>query len=134
MASFDYFGESFDFSAEVDAFAVTEFAEAMDDDVDSEGLRGIAVAWRLALSCVAEDDRKRFRSVSRKNKAKVADYLAVFRDWTAEATERPTGQPTDSSDGPGLTVVNSESQPDAPVSTPEPVVRPDMRLAISRSA
>jgi hypothetical protein len=133
MTAFDYFGESFEFSPEVDPFAITEFAEAMDDDVDSEGLRGIAVAWRLALSCVAEDDRKRFRSVSRKNKAKVIDYLAVFRDWTAEATERPTGLPTDSSDGPTLTVVNSGSQPEPEVST-EPTVRADMRLAVSRSA
>jgi hypothetical protein len=133
MTAFDYFGESFQFSAEVDPFAITEFAEAMDDDVDSEGLRGIAVAWRLALSCVAEDDQKRFRTVSRKNKAKVVDYLAVFRDWTADATERPTGLPTDSSGGPELTVVNSESQPE-PAATSKRAPRPDMALAISRSA
>jgi hypothetical protein len=132
MSVFTYFDEEFAFSPEVDPFAITEFAEAMDDDVDSEGLRGIAVAWRLALSCVAEDDRKRFRSVSRKNKAKAIDYLAVFRDWTAEVTERPTGSPTDSSDGRALTVVSSESQPEPEASTPP--VRGDMLLAVSRSA
>jgi hypothetical protein len=129
MSTFDYFGESFRFSPEADTFAITELAEAMDDDVDSEGLRGIAVAWRLALSCVAEEDRKRFRTVSRQNRAKVPDYLVVFHYWTADVTERPTMQPSDSSDGPGLTVVRSESQPEPEVST-----RDHMRLAISRSA
>jgi hypothetical protein len=43
---------------------------------------------------------RRFRKVSRQNRAKVEDWLKVFRDWTAEEAERPTGQPTDSSDGP----------------------------------
>jgi hypothetical protein len=56
----------------------------------------------------------------------------VFRDWTAEATERPTGQPTDSSDGPSGTAQPSEPQPAASV-TPVRLVRPDLALLEARS-
>ena len=133
--TFSYFDEIFSFAEEIDQFAVMEFAEALDNGVEAEGLRGLAVAWRLALGCVAEDDQERFRQVSRRNKAKADDYLVVFRDRLALDAERPTGAPSDSSSGPEPTVETSESQPVAGV-TPLPVApaRPDLALAASRSA
>lgn len=109
-AAFQYFGEEFHFSGEVDAFAITEFAEALDDGADASGLRGLAVAWRLALSCVAEDEQTRFRVVSRKNKAAAEAYLRVFRDRMELDADRPTGLPTDSSSGQESTPQKSASQ------------------------
>lgn len=131
---FTYFGEEFSFAEEIDQFAVVEFAESLENGIEAEGLRGMAVAWRLALGCVAEDDQERFRRVSRRNKAKADDYLVVFRDRLATDAERPTGAPSDSSSGPAPIEEKSESQPDAGV-TPLPTapVRPDLALAASRS-
>lgn len=135
MGTFSYFDQTFTFAEEIDQFAVTEFAEALDNGIEAEGLRGMAVAWRLALGCVADEDQERFRQVSRRNRAKADDYLVIFRDRLALDAERPTGEPSGSSSGPAPTPVRSESQPDAGA-TPPPAapVRPDLALAVSRSA
>lgn len=132
VADFTYFDESFSFSDEVDPFAVTEFAEALDNGIDAEGLRGLAVAWRLALSCVAEADQERFRRVSRKNRATAEAYLKVFRQRLETDVERPTGRAGDSSPGPAPIEETSAPTPVASV-TPLPPVRPDLALAASRS-
>lgn len=134
MGTFQYFDQEFTFAEEIDQFAVVEFAEAVDNGIEAEGLRGMAVAWRLALGCVAEDDQARFRQVSRKNKAKADDYLAVFRDRLAADAERPTQAPADSSAGPVITEEKSESQlADGVTPLPARAVRPDLALAASRS-
>ena len=137
MATFTYFGESFEYAEEFPAFEYAEFQEALSEDEVDDG-RATGIALRLAVACVAEADRGRFRKVSRQKRAKVADWLAVFRDWTAEETERPTGLPTDFSDGQSVTAETSESQPIASVtSLTEPekprLVRPDLALAAARS-
>lgn len=139
MPEFTYFGESFRFSESVDPFAITEFAELLEDSESEAQLRGFAVTWRLALSCVAEEDQARFRQVSRKNKATAQAYMQVFREWTADESERPTTRPSDSSDGPSVTPLKSETLPDDAVTSqterpPVRVVRPDLALALARSA
>jgi len=116
MATFTYFGEDFAYSEEFPAFEYAEFQEALSEDEIDDG-RATGVALRLAVACVAESDRGRFRKVSRQHRAKVDDWLRVYRDWTAEATERPTGRPTDSSDGPTPAPENSGSQPVASVTS-----------------
>jgi hypothetical protein len=137
MATFTYFDEEFRYSDEGDPFAVTEFAEAVDSGVDSEALRGVAAAWRVALSCVHDEDKSRFRQVSRKNRAKSDDYVAVFWQWLSWQAERPTRQPSDSSDGQSVTGATSDSAPVASV-TPIPTAEPRpangaVALALARS-
>ena len=132
MSTFTYFGEEFTYADEFPMFEFAEFQEALADEEDSASGRATGVALRLAVACVAEGDRGRFRKVSRLKRAKVEDWLAVFRDWTAEATERPTGQPTDSSDGLSVTEPRSEPQP-VVSATPLRVVRPDLALLEARS-
>lgn len=139
MSTFDYFGESFERAEEFPAFAYAEFCEAIADGAEENSQQATGVALRLAVASVAEKDRQRFRAVSRKRNAKVNDWLQVFYDWTAAEAERPTGQPTDSSDGPEATPQTSESQPVASVTSlpevePTRGPRPDLALAISRSA
>jgi hypothetical protein len=116
-ATFTYFGEKFEYAGEFPSFEFFEFQEAMDDGVEAASARANATAVRLAVACVAEKDQARFRSVSRKNKAKTEDWLKVFRDWTEDETERPTGLPTDSSDGHTSTPETSESKPEASVTS-----------------
>lgn len=140
MTQFTYFDESFRYAEDYPAFEWAEFQEALADDLEASSARATGVALRFAVACVDPKDRERFRRVSRKNKAKIDDWMVVFRDWTTEETERPTGQPTDSTDGLEVTPESSGSQPVASVtSLPEPAaeprqLRPDLALAIARSA
>jgi hypothetical protein len=131
MSTFTYFGEEFSYAPEFPRFAYAEFCEALADGEEASSEQSTGAALRLAIQSVAEGDRKRFRLVSRKNNAKVDDWLVVFRDWTAAEAERPTGQPSDSADGQSDTEENSESKPVASVtSLPS---RPDLALADSRT-
>lgn len=134
MSTFTYFGEEMSYAEEFPAFEYAEFQEALaEDEVDNA--RATGVALRLAVACVAEADRGKFRKLSRQNRAKVEDWLRVYRDFTTEATERPTGQPTDSSDGQPSTPETSGSEPVAsvtPISSEKPI-RGDLALAAARS-
>ena len=135
MSTFDYFGETFEYAPEFPHWEFAEFCETVADGEDSNSTRATGVALRLALASVAEKDRRRFREVSRKNRAKTEDWLVVFRDYTAEEAEGPTGRSTDSSDGPSATPVTSESEPVAsvtPIASERPV-RADLALAAARS-
>jgi len=137
MSHFDYLGEKFERAEEFPAFAYAEFCEALADGAEENSQQATGVALRLAVACVADKDRQRFRAVSRAKNAKVEDWLKVFYNWSAAEADRPTGQPTGSSAGPEATPENSEPQPVASVtSLPDPVQnpRPDLALAISRSA
>jgi hypothetical protein len=70
-----YFGEEFTYAEEFPAFEYAEFQEALADDEEANNGRATGVALRLAVACVAEKDRGRFRKVSRENRAKVEDWL-----------------------------------------------------------
>lgn len=132
MSSFTYFDQKFTYAEEFPRFAYAEFCEALADDAEANSDQATGAALRLAVYSVAEADRKRFRAVSRKNNARVEDWLTVFRDWTAEETERPTSLPSDSASGQSSTEANSEPPRVALVtSLPD---RPDLELAAMRSA
>lgn len=136
MSGFTYFGEELTYADEFPSFEFAEFQEALaEDEVDNN--RATGVALRLAVACVAEEDRGRFRKLSRQNRAKVEDWLRVFRDYASEEAERPTGQPSDSSTGPAATPESSASPPATSDSSEDDKVRPirgDLALALSRSA
>lgn len=137
MATFDYFGEEFSYAPEFPWFEYGEFHAARLDGDQLADAEATGYLLRLALACVAEEDQARFRRLSRKNRAKVPDYSVVIRDWTAEEAERPTGQPTGSSDGPTDTAETSGSGPVAsvtPISSPEERPRNGaVALAMARS-
>lgn len=134
-ATFTYFGETFTYAKVFPRFLYAEFLEKLqEDDVSNEQATGVAL--RLAIACVDEADRARWRKVSRQNNAELVDWMVVYRDWTAEVTERPTGLLTDSSAGHSPTPETSVSGPDATVTTLPTAKRPargDMGLAVSRS-
>ena len=137
MSTFTYFGEELAYATEWPEFEEAEFHAAR-AEVDLDPAMATGYALRLALACVAESDRGRFRELSRKNRAKIADWVEVYRNFTAEAAERPTGEPTGSSDGLDSTPKNSESEPVAsvtslPVATEPRPANGAVALALARS-
>ena len=133
MTSIDYFGESLEYAEDFPAFAWAEFQEAIDDGDDAQSQRSVGVALRLAVACVAEKDRGRFRKLSRQHNAKVEDWLKVAYGWMAAETERPTQQPTDSSDGLEVTRESSASEPVASVTELPKPANGAVALALARS-
>ena len=133
MTAIDYFGESLEYAEDFPAFAWAEFQEAIDDGDDAQSQRSVGVALRLAVACVAEKDRGRFRKLSRQHNAKVEDWLKVAYGWMAAETERPTQQPTDSSDGHEVTRESSASEPVASVTELPKPANGAVALALARS-
>lgn len=132
---FEYFGEKFHYSAEFPRFAFAEMQEAIADDVDDQSVRGIGVALRCAVLCVAEKERPKFRQVSRANNAEVPDWLTVIYDRVAVGVGVPTQGRAGYFGGPSSTEQKSESQPDAGATSTVVAmpVRGDLALGARRS-
>jgi hypothetical protein len=135
MTSVEFFGESFDLNAEVSEFALMEFAEAAADGLDANAMAGMAAMMRLIKECVVTDDVARFLKSARKNRASSKDLLPILKAMFQQVTERPTGLPSDSSDGQSVIV------PSSVVSAVDKGLerlagRPDLQLAVlhTRSA
>jgi hypothetical protein len=132
VAEVDFYGEKFTLAGEFSEFALMEFAEAAEMGAEG-GMTSMAAMLRLVLDCVApgadspehakaradavanddpdpgpqEPEHKRFRQLARKNRAKATDLMDVLKAAMEAATERPTGQAADSSDGPASIEVKS---------------------------
>ena len=135
MTSVEFFGEQFALNAEVSEFALMEFAEAAADGVDADAMAGMAAMMRLIKECVVAADVARFLKSARKNRAKSTDLIPVLEATFQQVTERPTGLPSDSSDGQPVIV------PSSVVSADDRGLerlsgRPDLQLAVlhARSA
>ena len=126
----DFFGETFTLNPDVSEFALLEFADAASSGQDGDTMEGLASLLRLTRECIATDEVQRFSAVARKNRAKASDLLVVIQAAFGEATERPTGRPADSSDGP--TVIEPKSEPKRVVSLSQFAGRPDIQLGLQR--
>jgi len=135
MTSVEFFGEQFDLNAEVSEFALMEFAEAAADGLDADAMAGMAAMMRLIKECVVKADVARFLKSARKNRASSKDLLPVLTATFEQATERPTGLPSDSSDGQPAIVPSSVVKP-ADKGLERLAGRPDLQLAVlhTRSA
>ena len=120
MPSVDFFGESFRLVDEPSEWAMLEFA-SIAGGTDSSELAGLAAIMRLLEASVDEADWERFKTVARKNKAKIErDLMPVVVAVFQGETERPTPPPSDSSAGrpataPNSTVAFSPAVPPRPV-------------------
>jgi hypothetical protein len=135
MGSVEFFGEQFDLNESVSEWALMEFAEAAADGEDADMMAGLAAMMRLIKECVVQTQVSRFLQVARKNRAASKDLIPVLEATFKATTERPTSQPSDSSDG--LSVIEPSSVASYDVRGLERLNgRPDLQLAVlhARSA
>lgn len=135
MGSVEFFGENFDLNAEVSEFALMEFAEAAADGLDADAMAGMAAMMRLIKECIVPADVARFLKSARKNRASSKDLIPVLEATFGQVTERPTSQPSGSSDG--LPVIEPSSVASSVDRGLERLAgRPDLQLAVlhARSA
>ena len=135
MTSVEFFGEQFALNETVSEFALMEFAEAAADGLDADTMAGMAAMMRLIKECIVTDDVPRFLKSARKNRASSADLLPILEATVQQVTERPTGLPSDSSDGQSAIVPSSVVKP-ADKGLEHFAGRPDLQLAVlhTRSA
>jgi hypothetical protein len=138
VAEVDFYGESFHVTDSPNEFALMEFADTA-EQVDEDSMPALAALFRLLQESIAanpfddtssaESEWDRFRKVARKNRASSDTLLpVVFAVYTA-ATERPTVQPSVSSDGPAPTPLRSVSPP-ADAAMERLSGRPDLQSAL----
>ena len=142
MPEIEFYGETFTVTDEPNEFALMEFADAA-EDVDSNSLAALAAVLRLVKEAVVanpdvegstdESEWQRFRTLARKNKATSQTLMPVIFGLFEDATERPTGQPADSSVGPVATPLRSVSPP-VEAALERLSGRPDMQAALLKTA
>lgn len=131
----EYFGEELRAAPEFPYFIEAEFHEARTRE-DLPFADSMGYALRFTQACVHPDDRARFLKLSRANNAKLEDWMSLTQEFVAEAAARPTGQPTDSSDGHKTTPEISVSEPVASVTAIPTEPKPAngaVALALARS-
>ena len=132
MAAVEFFGEQFDLNATVSEFALMEFAEAAADGLDADAMAGMAAMMRLIKECIVKADVARFLKSARKNRAESKDLLPILTATFEQVTERPTGLPSDSSDGQPVIVPSSVASA-ADRALEHFAGRPDLQLAVQHS-
>jgi hypothetical protein len=127
-----FFGESLRLNPDVSEFALMEFAEAASEGQDGDTLEGMASLLRLVTEVIHPDDRKKFRTIARKNKAAATDLMKVLGTPVEDEAERPTVRSSDSSDGPVSIAPKSEPSAEDKVSL-HLASRPDLVVAARRA-
>lgn len=127
----EFFGDTFELNDTVSEIALMEFAEAASNGLDADLMEGLAALLRIVKSCIAPRDLKRFMVVARKNHAKSEHLVPILQATMAEVTERPTGLPSDSSDGQPTTELKSVSS-SVDRGLERLSGRPDLQLAVVR--
>lgn len=119
MSTFEFLGQEFSYAEEspYESYAWLEFCAVMaaGDEVDSREAN--AAARGMALASVAKSDLPRFLRLCRKENPPITEFMEIAQKWGSEVAERPTSQPTDSSDGQPSTPETSESKPVASVTS-----------------
>jgi hypothetical protein len=135
VSEIEFFGERLKLSEPSDfEFAMMEFAEVA-EDLDADTLAGAAAVMRILKAVIHPDDVKRFVRLARTNHAQVErDLMPIVVDAFTRETDRPTGQPSESSDG-----LQPTSAPSADVSSLrvirrlEQQGRPDLALMVDQA-
>lgn len=133
MSDVQFFGETFRLVDEPSEWAMLEFAEAAGGS-DANELAGLAAVMRLLRATVHEDDWQRFSAAARKNNAKIdRDLMPLVVAVFTGATDRPTVQPSGSSDGLLTTAPSSTADSSSPVTDPWRGARPELLALVEDS-
>lgn len=135
MPTVECMGESFEVWPEISAWAFADFAEILGkskDDADEFDPATITAMMGLLKDVVVPEEWERFKAVTRAKRANFGQLMQVVKDTTAAQAGRPTSRPSDSSDGPLATELNSGlSSEDRALA--ESGLRPDQKLAVLRT-
>lgn len=133
MSDVEFFGERFPLNpAEDYQWELMEFAE-MATGEELGLLEERAAVMRVLRGAITADQWERFKATARKNRAQVREHLmpVVVAAFAQPLGSRPTGLPSDSSDGQQPTPLNSAVDSYSQVIAREEAAgRPDRALMV----
>lgn len=126
--TFDYFGSTVHANPELGELDYVEFMEKA-GSVEASGALGLSFVKDFARLCIAPEDFDSFWSLARAHKQHVEDVFKVLRAIVEQVADRPTTQPSDSSDG--QTTTGTKSEPGLSSTLTERLAgRPDLQLLV----
>lgn len=134
MSEVEFFGETFTVPERFNHRLLTRFAKLARKGVDSDDSEGMAAIDDLIDQCVMPYDMERFDAVCDRERPSFEELMEFMHDVLEAISARPTGQPSDSSDGLQTTSPNSaDGSPSAVVARLEQQGRPDLALMVTRA-
>lgn len=130
----EFFGDTFEVPERFNMRRVTQFAAAASRGVDDKSLEGMAAVNGLLDQCVRPEDTERFDALCDKHGASIEDLLEFFGSVLEVVTDRPTSQPSVSSDG--LRTIEPKSTGDSyspVIARLENQGRPDLALMVTQA-
>lgn len=136
----EFRGETFRVADAVAAMALMRFAKLAQQQVNHLSMEGLAAQLDLIEQCIQADDWPRFQAHAVNVKASGAELLEVVKDVFRILADRPTTQPSGSSDGlrttePSSTVDSSSldsEQASRVIDRLNQKGRPDLALVVHR--
>jgi hypothetical protein len=116
VADLQFAGESFAVADKIGWMPLMRFAVLAKQGVDTDDMDGLVAVHDLLRACIADQDWERFQAHADKVRAG-EELLQVVTQAVALITERPTSQPSDSSDGPLTTSAPSADGYGSPVTS-----------------
>lgn len=113
--SVEFFGEDFVIADRIGLMPLMRFAKVAKSDVDSNDLAGLAAMYDLLEQCIAPQDWQRFQDCADRNRADGDELMTVVSEVIERLTNRPTGRPSVSSDGPRIVEPNLTAPSSSPV-------------------
>lgn len=126
--SFDYFGQTLRANPELGELDYVDFMDKA-GGAEAEGALGLSFVKDFARLCIHPDDFDEFWALARKHRQGVEDVFKVCRAIVEQVSDRPTTQPSDSSDG--QTTTDTKSEPGLSSTLAERLAgRPDLQLLV----
>lgn len=100
MSEVEFGGEKFRTADAIGLMALMRFAHVARSGTDANDLAGLAAMYDLLEQCFPEAEFERFQQVALRTKAKGDELMGVVGKVIEAISARPTGRPSDSSDGP----------------------------------
>jgi hypothetical protein len=104
-------GEEFGVADRIGLMPLMRFAHLADGGVDSEDMSALAAMYDLLEQCIDPVDWQRFQRAATKVRADGEALMGIVKQAIEVIGERPTGRPSDSSDGPTVTEPKSVTEP-----------------------
>lgn len=111
MSEVEFFGERYPVADKIGLMPLMRFARVAEAGVDSGDMAGLAAMYDLLEQCIADESWPAFQRAATRNRADGDDLMRVVKDAIEAIAARPTGRPSDSSDGPAAIEPRSVTEP-----------------------
>lgn len=132
-------GAEFRVADKVSSLAFMRFAKLAKSGLDTDDMEGMAAVYAMLEQCIHPEDWGRFEAHADTERADGEALLAVIQAAFEVFASRPTGRPSDSSDGPQTTTPSSPAVSSSPATEADETIRefeamgrPDLALIVQK--